>query len=95
MHPSLLEGLFIAITLFTLTDVSVQTSYVRVILHSVGIGIILFVLYRILESFTDEIQARYHYEMDGKIMTDGIDEVCLHNTLQNWQKGHAFAIKIT
>ncbi|KAF1798130.1 Di-sulfide bridge nucleocytoplasmic transport domain-containing protein [Mucor lusitanicus] len=39
-------------------------SYVRVILHSVGIGIILFVLYRILESFTDEIQARYHYEMD-------------------------------
>ncbi|KAK4509286.1 uncharacterized protein ATC70_007636 [Mucor velutinosus] len=39
-------------------------SYVRVILHFVGIAIILYVLYRTLESFTVEIQARYHYEMD-------------------------------
>lgn len=38
-------------------------SYVRVVLHSVGISVILYVMYRTLESFTNEIQARYNYAM--------------------------------
>ncbi|KAL9550027.1 hypothetical protein MBANPS3_004920 [Mucor bainieri] len=64
-------------------------SYVKVILHSVGIGVILYVLYHTLTSFTNEIQARYLYEMKGN------DHNVTGSDMHNWQKRHIFAIKTT
>lgn len=51
----------------------------RVIFHSVGIGIILYVSYRTLESFASEIQGRYYYEIDGTCFERYSSSVCLRN----------------
>jgi hypothetical protein len=49
------------------------------VFHSIGIFILLYVLFRILQSFTFEIQARYYFEIDSMIFIKNRTNICLHN----------------
>lgn len=61
----------------TLFQIDISNSYIRVVFHSIGISILLYVLFRILQSFTSEIQARYYFEIDGMIFTKESNEYLL------------------